>query len=673
VLFSGPQSEDMEISCKSPLVSRSPVRLLAALGAIFLFAEPLVTYAQLLGPIWTNPGKGNWFTRSNWTPAGVPGSTQNASVTTGIAQILGGTAVVSSLAIGGITGPTGAAGTVEIGSGNSLIANNGLTINVGGTLQVDSGAHFQISSSFVNNGGTIDNFGLITGGVNFGAGGGNLTNETGGQIIGNLNLGNGTNTVQLFTGSSVNGNLNLGANVASKLVLDGIGTQNLSQAITGSVSVAGSLTKQGSGTWNIDEALTIPGSTNVGAGTLLVSQTLTTPTLSVQSGAELTGPGTIVGNVVNFGLLSTGSIPATLKINGNLALGPTSILNIQLASPTSFSRLFVNGRLNLGGILQITLLNGFKPLKGLFTILDAVQGITGKFINVVNPSGVPFQVKYAGGVVNLVVPAKPREQAPQLGDGTPVSGTATLAKSTFFGFGTPAERSFAINRNSLLGVSFDAAEFDIRGQKGQTYTLPISGAFKISDRVRLDYVVPLQWVKLPNVEFFQAGLTLDVPIHVVPASYEQPFSWDVTPTLAFAEAGDKEWIGGGALSNLFSYRVRNITFSYGNYLSFFEGHRWTVDDVNFNERVSQQIMKNGLKITAQFGEWFFDTYGIYTQYFQSAAISSYYTIGGEVGRHFVLRYQGVPIDLGLMSVGLYTEQGNGYSSSGLQFGSAWRF
>jgi hypothetical protein len=284
-----------------------------------------------------------------------------------------------------------------------------------------------------------------------------------------------------------------------------------------------------------------------------------------------------------------------------------------------------------------------------------------------------FQVTYGPNGIVTITPLAVTKSQPQLGDGTPISATALLANSTFYGFGTPTDRTFESGKNNVIGISFDAAEFDIKGQKGETYAFPITGAYKISDRVRLDYMIPLQYVKLPGVELFQGGLTVDVPINVIVPSADRLWSWDITPTLAFAEAGSKEWIGGGALTNLITYRLKNVVLAYGNYLSFFEGHRWTFDDVNFDKRVSQQIMKNGLKVTAQFGDWVFDAYGIYTQYFQLAAISSYYTIGAEVGRHFIWTYKGIPVDLGFVSLGFYTEQGNRFSSGHIQFGSAWRF
>jgi hypothetical protein len=470
-----------------------------------------------------------------------------------------------------------------------------------------------------------------------------------------------------------NGSLNLGSSAGSTLIRDGVGAQNLSQAVTGAITNAGSLVKPGLGTWTIDRALTAPVSTEVRAGVLAVNQTLTSSTITVQSGAALTGPGTIVGNLFNFGLLHPGDAPSTLRINGDFTQSSSGILNVELASVTDFDRLIVSGRATLDGTLRLFLLNGFRPSNGRFQIVTAGQGIFGRFATVISPSGDPFQITYANGLVTVLPLAVSAKQQPQLGDGTPISATALLADSTFYGFGTPADRAFASGKNNVIGISFDASEFDIKGQKGETYTFPITGAFKISDRVRLDYVIPLQYVKLPDVELFQGGLTLDLPIQVIVSSSEQPCSWDVTPTLAFAEAGSKEWIGGGALTNLLCYRFKNVALAYGNYLSFFEGHRWTFDDVNFDQRVSQQIMKNGLKVAAQFGDWVFDAYGIYTQYFQPAAISSYYTIGAEVGRYFIWSYKGIPVDLGFLSLGFYTEQGNRFSSGHVQFGSAWRF
>src|SRR5258708_25731105 len=110
-----------------------------------------------------------------------------------------------------------------------------------------------------------------------------------------------------------------------------------------------------------------------------------------------------------------------------------------------------------------------------------------------------------------------------------------MADSLFYGCGTPADGACAIGRNNVIGISFDASEFDIKGQKGENYTFPITGAFKISDRVHLDYVIPLQYVKLSDVELFQGGFALELPFQLIFSSPVPPWSYVVTNTLAFPE------------------------------------------------------------------------------------------------------------------------------------------
>jgi hypothetical protein len=85
-------------------------------------------------------------------------------------------------------------------------------------------------------------------------------------------------------------------------------------------------------------------------------------------------------------------------------------------------------------------------------------------------------------------------------------------------------------------------------------------------------------------------------------------------------------------------------------------------------------MKNGLRFDIPFAKsWLFEVYGIYTQFFQSAAVASYATIGAEIGHHFTWTVEDQNLDLGYLSLGLYTELGNHYSSGHFQVGSAWRF
>jgi hypothetical protein len=402
--------------------------------------------------------------------------------------------------------------------------------------------------------------------------------------------------------------------------------------------------------------------------------------VTVQVGAMLKGAGNVIGNVTNFGTLSPGNSPGTLTISGNYTQTSSGVYNVQIDSASSYSRLNVTGHASLDGTLQLTLASGYRPKTGTrFQILTAGQGISGTFKNVTSNQTV--NVTYENGVVDVnagQVAAKPEIH---LSDGTPVSTTALIANNTFYGFGSMSQRE-ALGmlpngepaRENAISITFDAGEFDIQGEHGEVYGLPIAGGFKINDRVRLNYEIPLQYVQVAGTSLFQAGLTLDLPMKVVVPSEDQPWSWDLTPTAAFATSGSKEILGGAALSNLVTYRWHGIAFTYGNYMSFFEGSRLTTNDAQFPGSVDQQIMKNGFRFDIPFAKsWIFEGYGIHTNFFQTAQISSYFTVGFELGHHFIWNFEGQNVDLGYLSLGFYSEFGNHYSSGHGQIGSAWRF
>jgi hypothetical protein len=181
-------------------------------------------------------------------------------------------------------------------------------------------------------------------------------------------------------------------------------------------------------------------------------------------------------------------------------------------------------------------------------------------------------------------------------------------------------------------------------------------------------------VELAGTNIFQSGLTLSLPVKAILPTEQLPLSWEITPTAAFAASGGKEIIGGGALTNVISYRWHDIAFTYGNYISFFQGDTLVDNDAQFPEGVSQQIMKNGLRVDIPFAkDWVFEAYGIYTNFFESAPVSSYFTFGAELGRHFTWVAGGKQVDLGYVSVGLYADEGNHYNSGHFKIGSAWKF
>ena len=609
--------------------------------------------------------------------------TNAIAINNGGTLINGGTIQVSAAAGGPAAAVTTSSGATITNESGGMITGFGLIAiqSTSGTATItNSGVIEGTEGVALANGGTItNNAGATISGSNgtaIASSGGSTNLSNAGVINGNVTLGNGANTVQLFSGSRISGDLNLGASAGSNLILDGSRDQRYSQAVTGATISAGSLTKQGSGNWTVDVALNAPVSTKILAGVLTVNSSLNSPVVTVETGGMLKGIGVVNGNLLNGGSVSPGNSPGTLNVNGNFTQGSSGIYNVEIVSPQSYSRLLVTGRANLDGTLQLTLASGFRPSPGQrFVVLSAGQGISGTFRSVIDPGGPPVQAAYQNGAVEVSAGSTPKAAPVFLpSDGTPAGTTALVSDYVFFNsLGSLAGRIAATSDKSI-GITFDGGKFDFEDQHGQTYGFPIAGHLKLTDRVALDYEIPLQYVELPGSSFLEAGAILNFPIKMLIASGTQPWSWNVTPTAAIASTGSKEIMGAGALTNVVSFRWHGITTTYGNYISFFEGETLVSNDPAFPKGTSQQIMKNGLKVDIPFGKgWTLETYGIYTQFFQSAQVSSYYTIGAEVGRHIIWRLEGQPVDLGYYSVGLYVEQGNHYNSGDFQFGSGWKF
>jgi hypothetical protein len=85
--------------------------------------------------------------------------------------------------------------------------------------------------------------------------------------------------------------------------------------------------------------------------------------LSIFSAGTLKGTSTIIGNVFNSGFVLPGLSPGTLTINGNYTQTAAGVLQMEIggAAAGQFDRLVVTGAGNLGGTLDIRLMNGFVP------------------------------------------------------------------------------------------------------------------------------------------------------------------------------------------------------------------------------------------------------------------------------------------------------------------------
>lgn len=250
--------------------------------------------------------------------------------------------------------------------------------------------------------------------------------------IGNLDAGNGTVTITgsgsrwtqdgtMIVGWDGFANLNIenGGLLESQdgVISKAVGSTgnaevrdaNSAWKVTRSMYVAGDDTAAGgTGTLTIEDsgAVTVPdtlkiwsaGTVNVSGGGRAVVGLGPLPaagTVSVASGGTLTGDGTVVGNVVvvgglgaDAGAILPGNSAGVLTINGNLTQATNSLLKIEVGGVTpgtQHDRLVVTGNAEIGGQLDVPIVNGYVPQIGDSVTILTAANVTGEFSGLFAP------------------------------------------------------------------------------------------------------------------------------------------------------------------------------------------------------------------------------------------------------------------------------------------------
>lgn len=201
--------------------------------------------------------------------------------------------------------------------------------------------------------------------------------------------------------------------------------------------------KQGTGVQVLSGINTFSGPTEVRAGTLNISGSLSASAVTVRNGATLNSSGAIGGLTTETGAIVAPGVSsiATLAVNGGATLGGGQLqltLNGTIAG-TTYDQLSVSGPVSLTGFTDLTLTLGFTPtpFADFFTILNntGAGAITGP--GAFSIAGLPlnegdtffvgpneFQITYTGGTGNDVV----LESVPE-----PASAVLLLGAVAFLG------------------------------------------------------------------------------------------------------------------------------------------------------------------------------------------------------------------------------------------------
>jgi fibronectin-binding autotransporter adhesin len=350
--------------------------------------------------------------------------TTNASTFTGNVDVNGGLLTVPAITGSGDTfsalGAKTSTRTITVNDTGELR----FTINnvFGGGGMAES----QIPALVINQGGTLSATRFNTIG-NLTLNGGTLTQAAtdgpgayeGFQFIGTVTVG-GTVPSNISTTNGKANHLVGGGNTIFN-VADATGTNAPDLIVSapiangsGDYGGQGTLTKAGVGTMQISSVSTYNGSTNVNAGKLLVTGSISGSAVSVAADAILGGSGTIGSvQVADGGEIAPGVGIGTLS-TGDLVLSSASQVEFELGLPgivggTENDLLTISGGLTLDGLLQIVAGNGFG--QGTYRLANYSGGLTDGGL-ALDPA---FLASFPGshidtatlGEVNLVVVPEP--------------------------------------------------------------------------------------------------------------------------------------------------------------------------------------------------------------------------------------------------------------------------
>jgi autotransporter-associated beta strand protein len=148
------------------------------------------------------------------------------------------------------------------------------------------------------------------------------------------------------------------------------------------------LEKIGAGALILAAANTYTGPTTVSAGTLVVNGSIASSAVTVNSGATLSGTGTVGGLTINSGAtFAPGNSPGTMTVQGNLAFQSGALYVVQINSSTASST-NVTGSAALAGTVQAAFAAGSYATRA-YTILSAAGGLGGTTFNTLTTSNLP--------------------------------------------------------------------------------------------------------------------------------------------------------------------------------------------------------------------------------------------------------------------------------------------
>ena len=278
---------------------------------------------------------------------------------------------------------------------NSTLENTGTFTNTG-LITLDNGSTLKSAAAVVpeasGHPNAFENSGTITTGA---VGGSNQINVTGALFNtspGVINL-NGAGDQMTATGLFTNtGTVNInggGVKVSSDTGIDNSGTITMA-GVADILSTKGDMTNSSAVTIGATETVSADGTYHQTTGTTVLDKGGFLTATEVQlSGGELSGGGTITGNLlIDGGTLAPGD-PQSINVIGDYTQ-TSGTLDLDILNFSNYDQVLITGNANLGGTLEVTLDPAFDPTgidtNTLFQIMTWTGSLTGAFSAFIDPT-----------------------------------------------------------------------------------------------------------------------------------------------------------------------------------------------------------------------------------------------------------------------------------------------
>ncbi|MBI5683897.1 MAG: PEP-CTERM sorting domain-containing protein [Verrucomicrobia bacterium] len=264
------------------------------------------------------------------------------------------------------------AGSYDDGDGSfnsALVTGSGSAWISTGTFHV---GYWGVSNSLtIRDGGTVAATNITVGTINYfwAVTQSNRLTITGGSLFATNTAGNGT--LEARRGSIT---FNSGTVAVNRLIVTN-GASSL-------MNFNGGLLRSGGST--VSNGITFTVGDGVQSATLdLLGGTHSFANgLKLNTNSSLIGSGDIIASsATNFGIIAPGHSPGTLSFSGSLTLNDSSLLSMEIGGTATndYDRVWVGGLLRIGGLLDVTLTNGYTGNAGDTFDLFNFGTLTGTF------------------------------------------------------------------------------------------------------------------------------------------------------------------------------------------------------------------------------------------------------------------------------------------------------